>query len=356
MNYFSGIENFEKPGFDGVLSWLLETDEKKLEALWSAANLVRQRAVGDEVHLRGLAEASNFCSRNCAYCGIRAANKSVQRYRMTEEEILFCAKTAVNLGYGTLVMQTGEDPGLTCDFISHVIRRVKSETPLAVTLSLGERDENELKEWKAAGADRYLLRFETSDRALFEKIHPPLPGKISDRLSILNKLKRIGFETGSGVMIGIPGQSYSSLANDIVLFKELDLDMIGVGPFVRHPATPLGAAKTGSSENQVPATPLMTYKVLALARLVCPQANIPSTTALATLGGKNARMLGLERGANVVMPNLTPARYRAMYEIYPDKASFIETREGFESDFRNTLESIGRKAGKGPGNRRNKFT
>jgi len=356
MNYFEGIEEFEKPDARRVLSWLLETDEKKLEALWNAANLVRQRSVGDEVHLRGLAEASNFCSRNCAYCGIRAANKSIKRYRMTEEEILFCAKTAVNLGYGTLVMQTGEDPGLTCGFIANVIHRIKSETPLAVTLSLGERDENELKEWKAAGADRYLLRFETSDRTLFEKIHPPLPGKKSDRLSILNMLKKIGFETGSGVMIGIPGQRFSSLTNDIVLFGELDLDMIGVGPFVPHPATPLGTTSNGLLENQVPATPQMTYKVLALSRLVCPQANIPSTTALATLGGKNARMLGLERGANVVMPNLTPAGYRAMYEIYPDKASFIETREGFESDFRNTLKAMGRKAGTGPGNRRNKFT
>jgi len=263
------------------------------------------------------------------------------------------------------VMQAGEDYGITRERLGRIVRRVKAETPLAVTLSLGERPEADFLAWKEAGADRYLLRFETSDRELYERIHPLRPGQErSDRLAILRRLREIGYEIGSGVMIGLPGQSYASLAQDIATFAGLDLDMIGVGPWIPHPGTPLGKRREaggGRQENgseAVSDSPLptedMTYKVVALARIVCPQANIPSTTALATLNKETGRELGLARGANVVMPNLTPVSYRALYEIYPDKACINETAEACQLCLSGRIYGMGRKIGKGPGGRKGK--
>jgi len=287
-------------------------------------------------------------------------------------------RVAQKLEYGTVALQSGEDLGLSRDFITRVVRRIKTETPLAVTLSLGERSFDELKEWREAGADRYLLKHETSDPELFSHIHPhlnPLPSRErmleeepsphrgegrgegpspNNRVELLKYARVLGYEVGSGVMVGIPGQTYESLATDILLFRDLDLDMIGCGPFVSHPDTPLGNPQSEmvGPQAQVPATDLMTTKVVALTRLVCPNANIPSTTALATVNRERGRELGLERGANVWMPNLTPPRYRALYEIYPGKAKVLDTAEEFHKNLLATLERIGRVPGKGPGGRR----
>ncbi len=265
-----------------------------------------------------------------------------------------CVQTAQKLGYGTVVLQSGEDLGLTRDFITRVVRRIKTETPLAVTLSLGERGLDELEAWRAAGADRYLLKHETSDPELFCRIHPEdraFPeGSSNPRVELLMRLRELGYEIGSGVMVGIPGQTYESLVDDIMLFRDLDLEMIGCGPFVPHPDTPLG--QMTNDEAQVPATDTMTTKVVALTRLVCPDANIPSTTALATVNREHGRELGLERGANVWMPNLTPLKYRVLYEIYPGKAKVIDTAEEFHQNLLATLAHIGRVPGKGPGGRK----
>ena len=334
---------------------LRETSPSGLDALYAEADRVRAAHVGEEVHLRGLVEISNFCVRSCGYCGIRAENRRITRYRMSCPEVFACALQAVAYGYGTLVLQSGEDYGLRREAIAELIRRVKAETPLAVTLSLGERPEGDLLAWREAGADRYLLRFETSDRALYDRIHPPRLGQErSDRFALLRRLREIGYEIGSGVMIGIPGQTYASLAQDLAMFRELDLDMIGVGPYLPHPDTPLGTAglsPVASPEDQVPNTEAMTYKVVALARLQCPQANIPSTTALATLNKASGRELGLARGANIVMPNLTPVQYRALYEIYPDKACVNETADACRLCLSGRIHGMGRKVGKGPGGR-----
>lgn len=333
-------------------TWLRETDPGRLEALWAEADRVRWENVGDEVHLRGLVEISNHCVRSCGYCGIRAGNRKITRYRMTAEEVLHCARQAVEYGYGTLVLQAGEDYGITRAWLADIVRRVKAETPLAVTLSLGERPEEDLLAWREAGADRYLLRFETSDRELYDRIHPPKPGEVrSDRPAILRRLREIGYEIGSGVMIGIPGQTWESLATDIELFRELDLDMIGVGPYIAHPDSPL-TVPPAEPQQQVPNSELMTYKVVALARLVRPDANIPSTTALATLNKDTGREYGLMRGANVVMPNLTPLAYRSLYEIYPDKACVNETAEQCCLCLAGRIAAIGREVGAGPGGRR----
>ena len=231
---------------------------------------------------------------------------------------------------------------------------IKRELGLAVTLSLGERSEEDLRAWREAGADRYLMRFETSDPELYRLIHPSLPNRPSDRMALLRTIQALGYEAGSGVMIGIPGQTYEVLANDIATFAEMDLDMIGVGPYLAHPATPLGAGEWRRAvrpDEQVPNTELMVYKTIALTRLVCPDSNIPSTTALATLNRDQGRELGLMRGANVVMPNLTPTRYRALYEIYPDKACIFDTAASCQLCLHGRILSLGREIGAGPGER-----
>jgi biotin synthase len=338
-----------------ILHSLRQEAPEELGHLWLRADRTRRQHVGDAVHLRGLIEISNYCVRDCGYCGLRKSHRKLERYRLTKDEIMGCVRQAVALGYGTVVLQSGEDYGIRTDWLAGIVRRIKAETPLAVTLSLGERPDEDLAAWRSAGADRYLLRFETSDRQLYELIHPSLPHRRSDRVAMLRRLRDLGYETGSGVMVGIPGQSYDSLAGDIGLFGTLDLDMIGVGPYIPHPDTPLAQGTWRSElprDEQVPNDELMTCKVIALSRLVCPESNIPSTTALATINRASGRELGLMRGANVVMPNLTPAQYRAMYEIYPNKACIAESAEDCSSCLRLRIESLGRHVGAGPGGRR----
>ena len=338
-----------------IVYWLAETSPAALSHLWHAADQARLAHVGPAVHLRGLIEISNHCARQCAYCGLHAGNTTIPRYRMTLTEIMDCAHRAVRMGYGTVVMQAGEDYGITGEWMADLIRQIKSKTNLAVTLSLGERSDEDLALWKSAGADRYLLRFETSDRALYDLIHPPLGSRHSDRIEILRQLRALGYEAGSGIMVGIPGQTYDSVAKDLLLFRDLDLDMIGIGPFIEHPDTPLGRGERRRAialAEQAPNDELMVYKAVALTRLLCPEANLPATTALATINQKNGRETGLSRGANVVMPNLTPVKYRELYQIYPGKACIGETAEQCNGCLRGRIARIGRTVGAGPGSRR----
>jgi len=334
-----------------ILAWLRETDPARLEQLFVRADKVRRQNVGDEVHLRGLIEISSYCVRQCHYCGLRAAH-AVPRYRMNREEILACAHQAVLLGFGSVVMQAGEDFGIGAEWLAEVIRAIKSETPLAVTLSLGERLPDELKIWREAGADRYLLRFETSDPALYAAIHPLRGSAPSDRIGQLRLMRAMGYEIGSGVMAGIPGQTYEMLARDIELFAELDLDMVGIGPFLAHPDTPLGAKDApNAGAEQVPSNEWMVLKTVALTRIVCPEANLPATTALATINTVDGREHGLESGGNVFMPILTPAPYRQMYEIYPGKACVDEDATQCNQCLRGRIDRLGRRVGEGPGGR-----
>lgn len=338
--------------FNAILNWLHIDDPECLEILWQQADAVRRQHVGDAVHLRGLIEVSSYCARQCAYCGLHVGNQKLERYRLSDEEVMECVADACRFGYGTVVLQSGEDWSLDAERVAGWIRRIKAETPLAVTLSLGERLKEEFQLWREAGANRYLLRFETSDPELYRLIHPNRGDTISNRVAMLKQLREIGYEIGSGVMVGIPGQTYASLARDILLFQELDLDMIGMGPYLPHPDTPLGQGETPDAGNeQVPATELMIYKAMALTRLVRPDANIPSTSALATINKANGRELGLMRGANIVMPNLTPTRYRALYQIYPAKACIDETSAACRSCLTGRILSIGRAVGTGPGGR-----
>ncbi len=335
-----------------ILGWLREENPERLKALFCTADRVRRQHLGNDVHLRGLIEFSNRCARSCCYCGLRRENIALARYCMTSEEITDTARLAAGFGYGTVVLQSGEDTTVSREWITGLIRQIINETGLAVTLSLGERCPDDLLAWKNAGADRYLLRFETSNRELYRQIHPPLPGCNNDRMAQLGTLRELGYEVGSGIMVGIPGQSHDDLANDIETFRLLDLDMIGIGPFLPHPATPLGCPtaedrKVGT--DQVPATELMTLKTLALTRIACPFANIPATTALATMNHEDGIERGLSSGANIIMPNLTPCNYRKQYEIYPSKACHREPPHQYHQQIQERISALGRTTGKGRG-------
>lgn len=343
------------PDAEAILAWLRASDPAALAALWMRADDTRRRHVGDAVYLRGLVEVTNHCVRQCAYCGIAACAAPLPRYRMTADEILACARLGRDFGFGTIVLQGGEDPGVTRRFMSDVIRRIKGETGAAITLSLGERSDEDLAAWRAAGADRYLLRFETTDAALYARIHPSLPGTVSDRFAQLQRMRGVGYEIGTGIMVGIPGQTYRTLVEDILTFRRFDMDMLGVGPYLPSPRTPLagalGVALAAPPGEQVPNDELTTLKVIALTRLVCPDANIPATTALSILEPDGGRAHGLTRGANVVMPNLTPPEYRRLYEIYPGKAAVHETVEALADGIVALIEGLGRHVGAGPGAR-----
>jgi biotin synthase len=349
------------PGFEvldpaAILAWLREDDEDALDRLWQQADRVRAERVGDAVHLRGLVEVSNYCVRQCAYCGIAACAGPLERYRLTHDEIVACADRAAAFGFGTVVMQAGEDPGLTGPFVARAVAEIKRRTGIAVTLSLGERSVEDLRAWREAGADRYLLRFETTDENLYRRIHPSLPGTVSDRVAQLLAMRDMGYEIGTGVMVGLPGQTWETLAHDIETFRQFDMDMIGIGPYLPSPRTPLAGPLRDEllapPDRQVPNDEITTLKAVALTRLACPDTNIPSTTALAILDPAAGRRNGLTRGANVIMPNLTPPRYRALYEIYPGKAGVHESVETLTQNVFRLIASLGRTVGRGPGGSR----
>ncbi len=335
-----------------VSDWLYEKRFEALSVLWQAAGQTCLEVVGSEVHFRGLIEFSNHCRRNCLYCGLRAGNHRIERYRLSAEQIFTCVQTAVRLGMGTVVLQSGEDPDLSLEWMSDLVRRIKQETNLSVTLSLGERSEKELEHWRWAGADRYFMRFETSNLHVYNRLHPPLCGrKPFHRLELLKVIKRLGYETGSGIMVGLPGQTHEDLVRDIELLIRLDLDMIGLGPWLLHPGTPLGrnpGRYCTRFERQVSNLEETTYKVMAIVRLLCPMVNMPATTALTTLNRKTGIELSLTRGANVIMPDLTPMEYRKLYEIYPAKTDACQDDGDFKKLFER-LEKLKRRPGTGPG-------
>ena len=319
----------------------LKTDNKNKE-LFETADKVRKENVGDEVHLRGLIEFSNICKRQCKYCGLRSENKKLERYRLSKEDILKCAQNAVKLGYKTVVLQSGEDDYFSTDILCKIIKEIK-KLDVALTISIGEKTYEEYKEMKLAGADRYLLRIETTDKTLYKKMHPNM--SFENRLECLYNLKKLDYETGTGCLVGLPEQSIESLAEDILFFKELNADMIGIGPFIPNKNTPLCDEKGGTFE--------LALKVMALTRLILPDINIPATTAMETLNPKG-RIIALQSGANVVMPNVTSKEYRAKYEIYPNKICINEEPEMCRNCIEAKIKSIGRTISKNYGFRKNK--
>ncbi len=318
---------------------LIETisDETNNEELFQTADKVRQKNVGDEVHLRALIEFSNACACNCFYCGLRAENKKIERYSLKSSEIVKFAQRAVEEGYKTVVLQSGEGV-YPNEKLVKIVREIK-KLGVDITLSTGEKTYEEYAELKEAGADRYLLRIETTDRELYKKMHPNM--NFENRARCLKDIKKLGYEVGTGVLVGLPGQTLESLANDLLFFKELDADMIGIGPFIPNPDTPLGKSAGGSFT--------LALKTMALTRLLLPDINIPATTAMETLH-PNGRIIALQSGANVLMPNVTGGDYKQKYLIYPGKTSLNDRSVVIEK-----IEAIGRTVSDTPGKSR-RFT
>ena len=279
--------------------------------LFSAAAALTRENFGSDVYLRGVVEFSNHCRNNCRYCGLRAANGNVHRYRMSVDDVLACAGLARELSIGTIVVQSGDDFSYSREDIGRIVAGAKADSDVAVTLSLGDRPEDELTYWRDCGADRYLLKIETFDEALYARCRPGLT--VADRLDRLEALRRAGYEVGSGVITDLPGMTPEILAKDLLRLADLDLDMLAVGPFVPHPDTPFGS--------QAPGSILTAFRAMAILRLLAPLANIPSTSALNALRD-GAREQGLTVGANVLMPSLTPETVSADYAIYPGKNAF----------------------------------
>ncbi|MFZ5648696.1 MAG: [FeFe] hydrogenase H-cluster radical SAM maturase HydE [Bacillota bacterium] len=322
---------------EDILS-LLQASSAEKKLLYERADDIRYRRLGDDVHLRGIIEFSNHCYSNCLYCGLRAENRAVSRYRMDPGEILSAARTAAGMGLKTVVLQSGQDPYYTKETLVDIISAIKGELDVAVTLSLGIRPESELVAFREAGADRYLLKHETADPDLFAALRPGTG--LGERIGCLRALKDMGYQVGSGNIIGLPGQTADTLARDLLLLRELDVEMAGIGPFVPNPDTPLGSYPRGGLE--------ATLTAIAVARLLLPQAHIPATTALGTMH-PHGRRLALQCGANVVMPNVTPRKYRPHYSIYPNKLGYDKDPQISVDEIRSFVLDMGRVPGSGYG-------
>ena len=283
------------------------------EELFAAARDVKARCGKTSVLPRGLVECSNVCAKDCLYCGIRKGNAALPRYRIPEEEVLACCDEARRRGYPAVAFQAGEiESEANTAYYERLLAKCRD---LEVTLSLGEQEERVYRRWKEAGALRYLIRLETSRRDLYARIHPATCS-FDRRLNCIRTLKRVGFVTGSGVMIGLPGQTLGDLARDIVFYGEEDLDMVGMGPYVPTPGTPL--ADAGAAVR--PGDLALACRMIALTRLYLHDVNIVAATALEALDPAGGRSRGLDAGANVMMPNLTPPQYGNSYRLYPGKA------------------------------------
>jgi biotin synthase len=295
---------------DENLLYLLDhIDDESRAYLVEKAHETRMQVYGDRVFMRGLIEFTNYCKCNCLYCGIRAENTHVERYRLSVEQVLECCETGYNLGYRTYVLQGGEDPYFTDEKMVEMISAIKAKYPdTALTISMGERSRESYEMIYNAGADRYLLRHETASKALYESLHPKM--SFENRRACLDILKDIGFQVGAGFMVGLPGQENKHLVEDLRFLKNLNPHMTGIGPFIPHHDTPLKDEKGGTVE--------MTVTLLAILRLMLPEVLLPATTALGSLDGQG-RELGIKAGANVVMPNLSPTDARLKYMLYDGK-------------------------------------
>jgi len=327
------------PTADDLRRLLSLEDETELQQLYAAAYEVKLRHIGKKVSLRGLIEISNICAKDCYYCGIRKSNHAVKRFRMTRDEILKEAMWIFHHRYGSIVLQSGEvcAPEFV-DFIVDVVQEIKTQSggKLGITLCLGEQTEETYRRWFAAGAHRYLLRIEESDPELYKQLHPA-DHDYDARRKCLTLLRQVGYQVGTGVMSGLPGQTVDHLVNDLLFFKEMDIDMIGMGPYLLHHQTPL--AETVKDFN--PARQLKWgLKMIACARLLLKDVNIAATTALQALDPQG-REKGLLAGANVIMPNVTDVSFRPSYQLYDNKPCLDENSLQCRGCLQRRVESIG---------------
>ena len=318
-----------------AMEQLLESaahDIDLLQYLRNTAVRTAQEQFGRGIYIRGLIELSSYCYRDCLYCGLRRSNTHAERYRLTQEEVLACCEEGYRLGFRTFVLQAGEDATHTDEWLEALITEMRIRYPeAAITLSLGERSEASYRRLRQAGADRYLLRHEAANEELYASLHPHSRG-LQHRLTCAEALQRAGYQVGLGMMIGVKGQTIRHIVEDLKLMEHMRPEMVGIGPFIPHPSTPLGSEPAGALG--------LTLATLAIARLLLPGALIPTTTALATLT-PHGRLEGILSGANVVMPNLSPSDVRAKYAIYENKASWgAEAAEGLKA-LESELHTIG---------------
>lgn len=335
MDIISIIEKIESTGFapKQELALLLENiNDSELEVLRKKAQKKSLEHFSNKIYIRGLIEFSSICKNDCLYCGLRRSNKNAVRYRLSKEQILSCCKTGYSLGFRTFVLQGGEDGCYTDEVMCDIVSSIKSLYPdCAVTLSLGERTEESYKKLFGAGADRYLLRHETANEEHYKKLHPP-EMSLANRKNCLYTLKKIGYQTGAGFMVGSPFQTYETLAEDLLFLKELNPQMCGIGPFIPHKDTPFAGEKSGSVR--------LTLVLISLVRLMLPRVLLPATTALGTADGKG-REKGILHGANVVMPNLSPTEHRADYSLYDNKICTGDEAAECIKCLSNRMKSIG---------------
>ena len=307
-------------------------DTDTLQLLRDMAVRTAHEQFGRGIYIRGLIELSSHCHRDCLYCGLRRSNRNAERYRLTHEEVLSCCEEGYRLGFRTFVLQAGEDAAHTDEWLVGLVSEIRSRYPdAAISLSLGERSEDSYNKLRHAGADRYLLRHEAANDALYASLHPH-GRSLQHRLACVETLQRLGYQTGMGMMIGVKGQTIEHIIEDLLLMVRMRPEMVGIGPFIPHPATPLGGEPTGDLK--------LTLATIAITRLLLPHALIPATTALATLSPAG-RIEGILSGANVVMPNLSPTNVRTKYAIYENKAAWgTEAAEGLAA-LEAELQSIG---------------
>jgi len=315
---------------------LLKADKEDTIKLLKKANDVKVKTVGNKVYYRGLVEFSNICEKDCLYCGIRKSNTNFEKYNLSDEEIIEAAKFAYKEDYGSVVLQSGE---LKSEYftnrITSLLKRIKevSNNKLGITISLGEQTDKTYKKWFDAGAHRYLLRIESSNKDLYYKIHPKnQKHNFEERINCLKSLKNVGYQTGTGIMIGLPFQTYEDLANDLLFMKEFDIDMCGMGPFIEHEDTPLYQYKDELMPLKDRFT--LTLKMIAILRLIMPDINIAAATALQAIDPLG-REKAMKIGANIIMPNITPGMYRDDYSLYQNKPCTDEEA----SDCKNCLEA-----------------
>ncbi|MBN1360873.1 MAG: [FeFe] hydrogenase H-cluster radical SAM maturase HydE [Sedimentisphaerales bacterium] len=322
----------ETPARADVEDVLRREDERDCAELFAFADQVRRQYMGDGILLRGIVEFSNHCRNTCLYCGLHRNNHKLERYHLTAGQVLDSVSLIASQNIKTVVLQSGEDDDLDAGWLADLIAEVKSRHDLAVTLSVGEWPTEVYRMWRQAGADRYLLKIETSDPGLYAAHHPGM--SFENRLRCLDDLEALGYQVGSGCLVGLRGQTAASLAGDIEFLAKRDFDMIGIGTFIPHPMTELGAQAVGNVR--------MTLKVLALTRIVTRDSHLPATTALGSIGPGDGRIPALQVGANVLMPSFTPLPYRRLYDIYPGKRCVTESPGSCAGCLESMVTGIGR--------------
>lgn len=331
-NSIEKLRNQKLLTHEEFLSLLKGNSNNLRSILAEEADKVRKKYFGNKIYIRGLIEFSNYCKNNCFYCGLHITNKNLERYRLTKDEILACCAEGYALGFRTFVLQSGEDSYFTDEQMIDIVSHIRDKYPdCAITLSIGERSKESYQKLFDAGAERYLLRHETANMNHYHMLHPDSMSH-TNRMECLKSLKEIGYQTGCGFMVGSPYQTYEMLANDLLFIQDFKPEMVGIGPFISHADTPFYDKPNGTLED--------TLLLISILRLMFPKLLLPATTALGTIA-ENGRELGIKAGANVIMPNLSPATVREKYSLYDNKLCTGEEAAERLKDLSNRMNAIG---------------